>query len=119
MKILVIGNQGYVGSALVESLKKKHSHDLIGFDCGIYSKNITSDYNPDQFVDKQYLQDVRKFDVRILEGIEVIIYLAAISNDPMGNEYESLTREINYLSCVKIAKEAKKLAKTLKKKKIN
>lgn len=107
-KILVIGNQGYVGSVLVENLKKNTSNKILGLDCGIYSKLITSKYNPDQFLDEHYNQDVRNFDPKILENIQVIIYLAAISNDPMGNRYESLTREVNYLSCLKIAKQAKK-----------
>ena len=39
-KILVIGNQGYVGSVLVENLKKNTSNKILGLDCGIYSKLI-------------------------------------------------------------------------------
>ena len=106
-KILVIGNQGYVGSVLVDNLKKNITNEIIGFDCGIYSKLITSTYNPDQFLDHQFNQDVRSFDPKILKNVYAVIYLAAISNDPMGNKYETLTRDINYLSCIKIAKQAK------------
>ena len=40
---------------------------------------------------------------------DIIIYLAAVSNDPMGNQYKIATNEINYLNCIRIAREAKKL----------
>ena len=108
-KILVIGNQGYVGSVLVGDLKKNISSEIIGFDCGIYSKLITSAYNPDQFLDHHFNQDVRNFDPQILKNVYAVIYLAAISNDPMGNKYEALTRDINYLCCIKIANKAKRV----------
>ena len=109
MKVLIIGNQGYVGSTLEGKFKKDTKNILYGCDNGIFSKIITSEHNPDQVLDKQYVQDVRKFDFSILEGIDAVIYLAAISNDPMGNEYENLTKEINYLSCIKIAEQAKQV----------
>ena len=107
-KILIIGNQGYVGSVLVEHLKNQNVNEVLGLDCGIYQKLITSKYNPDKFLNKQYNQDVRNFDANILEDVKAVVYLAAISNDPMGNKYEDLTREINYLSCLRIANLAKK-----------
>jgi len=107
-KILVIGNQGYVGSLLVKNLKTNTSNDILGLDNGIYSKLVTSPHDPDQFLDKQFNQDVRNFDPEVLKNVKAVIYLAAISNDPMGNKYEILTREVNYSSCLKIANYAKK-----------
>ena len=107
-KILVIGNQGYVGSVLVERLKQKTGNEVIGFDSGIYAKLITSKSDPDKYLDKHYVQDVRNFDPEILKDVKAVVYLAAISNDPMGNKYADLTKEINYLSCIKIANFAKK-----------
>ena len=40
MKILIIGNQGYVGSVLVEELKSKRKYKLLGLALGIFSKNL-------------------------------------------------------------------------------
>ena len=40
---------------------------------------------------------------------DAIIYLAAISNDPMGKQFSKLTHEINTRYCEKIAKQAKKI----------
>ena len=107
-KILVIGNQGYVGSVLVEHLKQSSTNEILGLDSGIYAKLITSNYDPDKFLDQHHQQDVRNFDSKVLKNVKAVVYLAAISNDPMGNKYENLTREINYLSCIKIANLAKK-----------
>ena len=42
-----------------------------------------------------------------IEGFDVVLQLAAISNDPMGKEFEKVTEEINYQSSINIAKEAK------------
>jgi nucleoside-diphosphate-sugar epimerase len=43
----------------------------------------------------------------LLQGTDAVIHLAAISNDPMGNAFESVTFEINYLSSVELARKAK------------
>ena len=56
----------------------------------------------------QYYGDVRNFPNEIIKGVDSIIYLAAISNDPMGNEFESITKDVNYSSAISIAKIAKK-----------
>ena len=109
MKILIIGNQGYVGSVLVEELKSKRKYKLLGLDLGIFSKNLVSNYNPDDLLDEQIIQDVRNFDISLLKDVKTVVYLAAISNDPMGNEYESLTRDINYNSTVNLAKMANRV----------
>ncbi|MES1214889.1 MAG: SDR family oxidoreductase, partial [Bacteroidota bacterium] len=61
----------------------------------------------DTLLDKQYYGDVRNFDDRILKKMDAVIYLAAISNDPMGNAYEKPTLDINYNSAIEIAKKAK------------
>ena len=69
MKILIIGNQGYVGSVLVEELKSKRKYKLLGLDLGIFSKNLVSNYNPDDLLDEQIIQDVRNFDISLLFDI--------------------------------------------------
>ena len=44
----------------------------------------------------------------LLDNVDTVIHLAAISNDPMGNEFEDVTFEINYHSSIRLAKMAKK-----------
>lgn len=108
-KILILGNQGYVGSVLVSYLKQNYQDSqIIGFDSEIYKNCLTSEKDPESFLDKQIVGDVRNFDESILDKVEVIVYLAAISNDPMGSAFQKLTLDVNFYSCIKIAKLAKK-----------
>tara|TARA_X000000950_G_scaffold45778_1_gene52129 strand:- start:18600 stop:19679 length:1080 start_codon:yes stop_codon:yes gene_type:complete len=108
MKILIIGNLGYVGSQLVKYLKMKYSnYYLIGYDIGYFSHCITSEGPvPEVFLDKQYYGDVRDFPENILSEVDVVINLAAISNDPMGKMFSEITKEVNHLSAIRIAKLA-------------
>lgn len=109
MKILITGNLGYVGPGLVKELRKHHPNaTLIGYDIGYFAKHITNvTICPESFLDLQYYGDVRKFDENILNGIDTVISLAAISNDPIGNKFEAVTMDINYKANLEIAKMAK------------
>lgn len=106
---LIIGNLGYVGSSLAPFLKqKKIDSYLTGFDIGYFAGCVFSALDlSDHSLDKQIYGDVRKFDYEILNGVNHVVYLAAISNDPMGNAYMEQTNQINTASAWNIAKEAK------------
>ncbi|MEM6768090.1 MAG: SDR family oxidoreductase [Bacteroidota bacterium] len=109
MKILITGNLGYVGPGLVKELKKHHPNaHLIGFDIGYFSKYITSiGITPEAYLTQQYYGDVRAFPSELLEGVDTVISLAAISNDPIGNRFENVTLDINYHANIELAKKAK------------
>jgi nucleoside-diphosphate-sugar epimerase len=110
MNVLIIGNLGYVGPELVAYLRKNNNnYKLIGYDIGYFMNcYTTTSISPETMLDQQYYGDVRKFDESILDNIHSIIYLAAISNDPIGNEFETPTLEINYKAAIEIAKMAKR-----------
>lgn len=110
MKILIIGNMGYVGPGVVSRLRNTFPNaDLFGFDIGYFSSSLTNVcYLPEAKLNKQFFGDVREFPVEILRETDAVIYLAAISNDPMGEKFEQITYDVNYKSCIKIAHEAKK-----------
>jgi nucleoside-diphosphate-sugar epimerase len=110
MNILIIGNLGYVGPVVVEHLSKLNKeYDLYGYDLGLFSGNETTRNSmlPETKLKAQFYGDVRDFDETILKGMDVVVYLAAISNDPMGNVFEKPTFEINQNCAVKIAKASK------------
>ncbi|MEL6924298.1 MAG: SDR family oxidoreductase [Bacteroidota bacterium] len=109
MKILITGNLGYVGPGLVKELRRFHPEStLIGYDIGYFAKFITNDrISPEAFLDVQYYGDVRNFNTDILEGVDVVVSLAAISNDPIGNRFAAVTHDINYEANINIAREAK------------
>jgi nucleoside-diphosphate-sugar epimerase len=108
MKILIIGNLGYVGPALVRHLRQVHpSAELIGYDCGWFSHCLTTKGPvPEVLLDKQLYGDVREFSPELLSGVDAVVNLAAVSNDPMGNRFEGVTDQINQQSCINIAKLA-------------
>ncbi len=105
MKILIIGNMGYVGPGTVKQLRETYPDaELIGFDIGYFSNHLTHvKVLPEVRLNSQIIGDVRQFPAGILEGVDAIVYLAAISNDPMGAVYEEVTMDVNYRSAVRIA----------------
>ena len=108
MNVLIIGNLGYVGIPLTKLLKR-NKINTIGLDCNWFYLNSHSDFNRNNFPNVQIFDDVRNFKLSKLNyPIDAVIYLAAVSNDPMGKKYKNATNKINYEACIKIAKEAKK-----------
>jgi nucleoside-diphosphate-sugar epimerase len=109
MKIIILGNMGYVGSCLTERLRNAYPEaTLVGFDTGFFASCLINvDYLPERKLDAQYFGDIRNFPTELLYDTDVIINLAAISNDPMGNRFEKVTMDVNYHACIKIAKLAK------------
>jgi nucleoside-diphosphate-sugar epimerase len=108
MRVLIIGNMGYIGSSLVRFLKAKDPGvELIGYDTGFFGHSLTGALRlPESLLTQQYLGDVREFPEMLLAGIDAVVHLAAISNDPMGKEFESVTDEINREVSVRIARQA-------------
>ncbi|MEP7256647.1 MAG: SDR family oxidoreductase [Ferruginibacter sp.] len=109
MKLLIIGNLGYIGPMVVKHFRATYPDNfLAGYDIGYFIQNNT--YNGvagDTLLDVQHFGDVRNFDEHLLDGFDSVIYLAAISNDPMGNAYETPTLDINYHATINIAQKAK------------
>ena len=104
MKVLVTGNEGYIGSVLTNKLEQL-GHEVVGLDIGYYSECLISNINEKY---KKIKKDIRDIDAEDLNQIDAIIHLAALSNDPLGEFKPSLTEEINFSATLKIAKLAKK-----------
>lgn len=110
MNILITGNMGYVGPAVVKQLRASYPDaKLAGLDMGYFAHCLTAaDTLPECGLNIQYFTDVRDVSVEMLAGVDAIVHLAAISNDPMGNAFEEVTLEINYRATVALAEKAKK-----------
>ncbi len=103
MKVLVTGNQGYIGSVLVPILLDQ-GYIVQGLDTGYYADCFL--YPPvENFV--QSRQDIRDINRQDLEGIDAVVHLAALSNDPLGELVPGLTEEINLWGTLSLAKFAK------------
>lgn len=109
MKIVIIGNMGYVGPEVVERLRKTYpAATLIGYDTGFFASCLAHvDYLPERKLDQQIFGDIRNFPHSLLQQVDAVINLAAISNDPMGNRFEEVTMDVNYKACIQVAKRAK------------
>jgi len=108
MKILITGNMGYVGSSLAIYLRQKRPDALLhGFDSALFGHCLTGVSEiPERSLDRQFYGDVRTLSPDFLAGYDAVVQLAAISNDPMGHQFEQITYDINYRTTVSIAKAA-------------
>jgi nucleoside-diphosphate-sugar epimerase len=108
MKILVLGNMGYVGPVVVERLAAIPSSQVIGYDSGYFAHCLTpGSVLPERTAHEQLFGDVRRLSPEVFSGVDSVVYLAAISNDPMGDVYAEPTRQINHESAVRSAALAK------------
>lgn len=104
MKILVTGNQGYIGSVL-SPLLQEQGYDVVGYDIGYYATCLLRPLKTDV---QQITKDIRMVSVSDLQGIDAIIHLAGLSNDPLGELSPGLTEEINLGGTMKLAEAAKR-----------
>ncbi len=108
-RILVTGNLGYVGPAVVSRLREAYPEaTLIGFDAGYFAHCLTGcSAAPERALDCQYYADVRTVSAEVLEEVDAVVHLAAVSNDPIGNVYDEATLAVNHEATVRLAREAK------------
>lgn len=107
LKILITGYLGYVGSAVVKEIRKQFPEaTLIGFDTGYFGTSITGIKLPELYLDEQYFGDIRSFPSILLDGVDMVVHLAAISNDPIGKLFEATTWDINCKSSCELAHKA-------------
>lgn len=111
MKVLITGNMGYLGSVLVEHIRSAYKDAvLIGYDTAYFGHILTDTQRiPEANLDVQYYGDLRRFPDSLLSGIDTVIHLAAISNDPMGKRFESVTEDINSIASAEFADKAKRM----------
>ncbi len=104
MKVFVTGHRGYIGAHLVDVLKQE-GHTVVGCDVGLFEGcNWERLVTPDQ----ELIKDIRKVEVRDLEGCDCVMHLAAISNDPMGEMNAQLTFDVNRDASIQLAELAKR-----------
>lgn len=99
MEILVTGNRGYIGAVLVDMLLER-SYEVVGYDIDYYDGCELYEFNQPI---KQIRKDIRDVEIKDLAGVDVVIHLAALSNDPLGEFSPRLTEDINLRATLKLA----------------
>lgn len=103
MNILVTGACGYKGHVLIPKLLNE-GHEVVAFDIQWFGNFL--DQHPNLIIVKG---DVRNIEEIPLEGIDCIIHLASIANDPCGDLNPKLTWEVSALATMQLADKANRL----------
>ena len=103
MRVLVTGDRGYIGAVMVPMLQTA-GHEVVGFDADWY-EGCNFGAVPDGY--ERRVGDIRDMTPDDLLGIDAVVHLAAISNDPIGNLDPSATYSINGQGAVHVAQVAK------------
>jgi nucleoside-diphosphate-sugar epimerase len=104
MRVLLTGNEGYIGTILVPLLWARN-HEVVGLDSGLFRECTLRAIRP---IEKTIRKDIRDVEPRDLAGIDAVIHLAGLSNDPLGNLNPRFTYEINHEGTVRLAELAKR-----------
>ena len=103
MRILVTGHLGYIGTILTPMLLSE-GHEVIGMDSDLYR---ASTFGEAPVLVPNIQKDIRDAVVEDFKGIDAVMHLAALSNDPLGSIDRDLTLSINHRGSVHLAKLAK------------
>jgi nucleoside-diphosphate-sugar epimerase len=104
MKVLVTGTEGYLGS-LLPSLLMQRGHEVIGVDTGYYKVGWL--YHGTEVTALTLNKDIRHISAEDLQGVEAIVHMAELSNDPTGQLSPNITYDINHKGSVRLASLAK------------
>jgi nucleoside-diphosphate-sugar epimerase len=102
MKILVTGGCGFKGNVLIPKLLEE-GHSVIAFDIQWFGNDLKQHTNLEVVKG-----DVRNIEEVPLEGVDCIIHLASIANDPCGDLDPKLTWEVSALATMQLADKAKR-----------
>jgi nucleoside-diphosphate-sugar epimerase len=109
LKILVTGGAGYLGSVMIPRLLVRR-HEVRVLDVGYFGIAHLRAYQPAIDIirdDIRHLLTEPAFAEQLLDGIDCVIHLAAISNDPSAELQPALTAEVNLHGTQALADAAK------------
>ncbi len=104
--VLVSGNLGYIGCVLTPALADL-GYTVAGFDTEYFDSHCQLEpFDPK--VARQTRKDMRDCEAADFEGVDAVIHLAGLSNDPLGELAPEMTHQINYLGTMRMGEMAKK-----------
>jgi nucleoside-diphosphate-sugar epimerase len=104
MKVLVTGTEGYLGCLLAPELLRD-GHDVVGVDTGYYKYGWL--YRGTDRTAYTLDKDLRHLTAADLEGVDAVVHMAELSNDPLGALAPQVTYKVNHAGSVRLATLAK------------
>jgi nucleoside-diphosphate-sugar epimerase len=108
LKVLVTGNNGYIGTVMVPMLQAE-GFEVTGLDSDLFRNCVFGNPSVTGAISNiPYLRkDIRDIERSDLVGFDAVVHLCALSNDPLGNLNPRMTYEINHEASVRLAELAK------------
>ncbi|APU23838.1 NAD-dependent epimerase/dehydratase family protein [Actinoalloteichus sp. GBA129-24] len=103
MRVLVTGHLGYLGGVLVPVLMGG-GHEVVGMDSGLFADCLLGPAVADPGGHRIDIRDATEEQFR---GVDAVVHLAALSNDPLGHLAPDVTYEINHHASVRLARLAR------------
>ncbi|MDD5079031.1 MAG: SDR family oxidoreductase [Candidatus Omnitrophica bacterium] len=100
MKILVLGGCGFVGTVLTQTLLDE-GHQVTVVDIQWFGNYLSEHKNL-----RVIKEDIRNIDNIPMDGVDVIMHLANIANDPCGELNSKLAWEVNVLATMRLVERA-------------
>lgn len=103
--ILVTGSHGYIGSVICPKLEEL-GYTVLGIDNGYFLDCLLNGYGNEIPLTKKHLDEVVEAD---LKGIDAVIHLAGLQNDPLKSTLPGKVYDIEYAYTKKLADNCRKL----------
>ncbi|MBB5936492.1 NAD-dependent epimerase/dehydratase family protein [Streptomyces zagrosensis] len=103
MRVLLTGHQGYLGTLMAPVLTAA-GHEVVGLDAGLFADCVLG---PPPADPPGHRVDLRDITAEHVAGVDAVIHLAALSNDPLGALAPDLTYDINHHASVRLARLAR------------
>src|SRR5918912_1696641 len=103
MRVLLTGHQGYLGTVMAPVLAAA-GHEVVGLDSGLFADCVLGPRPADP---QGHRVDLRDVTAEHVAGVDAVIHLAALSNDPLGSLAPELTYDINHHASVRLARLAR------------
>lgn len=104
MKILLTGCNGYIGTVMVSVLQIS-GYDVVGLDTDYYASGWL--YGEPQSLKQFIKKDIREVTSEDMRGMDAVIHLGELSNDPLGQNDPGLTMDINHRGTVRLIDAAR------------
>jgi len=107
MKILIVGHRGYIGPVVANHFASiDGDFEIHGIDSNWFKGSEAIAF-PEAAFSSETKGDTRDLSASDLSGYDAVVQLAAVSNDPIGKEFENATMGINAEAAIATAKLAK------------